>query len=137
MQNKKPEAAPAKAVDAAAKTAAKPAEVKPAAKPAAEKKPAEKKAEKKPAAKKPAAKKAPAAKKTTKKPAAKKFAPKETVTLQYAGAEFDFAKITKAVEADCKKKFKDTAKTLKIYVKPEDRAVYYVVNDDFSDKIEL
>ena len=133
MQNKKTEAAPAKAVDAAAKTAAKPAEVKSAV----EKKPAAKKATKKPAAKKTAAKKAPAAKKTTKKSAAKKFAPKETVTLQFAGAEFDFAKITKAVEADCKKKFKGTAKTLKIYVKPEDRAVYYVVNDDFSDKIEL
>ena len=80
---------------------------------------------------------------TAKKPAknapAKKFAPKETVVLQFAGAEFDFAKITKAVEADCKKKFKGTAKTLAIYVKPEDNAVYYVVNgeEDPSYKIEL
>lgn len=128
MPNKKPEAAPAKAADAAVKSAAKPA-----VKPAADKKAAAKKAEIKPAAKKPAAKK------TTKKSPAKKFAPKETVILQYAGAEFDFAKITKAVEADCKKKFKGTAKTLALYVKPEDGAVYYVVNgeEDPSYKIEL
>lgn len=112
MPNKKSEAAPAKAVDAAAKTAVKPAATK------------DKKT---------------VAKKTTKKAATKRFAPKETVTLQFAGLEFDFAKITKAVESDCRKKFKGTAKTLAIYVKPEDRAVYYVVNgeEDPSYKIEL
>ena len=110
MPNKKSEAANVKATEAAAKTAEKAA---------------------------PSAEKKTSAKKLIKKAATKKFAPKETVTLQFAGLEFDFAKITKAVESDCKKKFKGTAKTLEIYVKPEDRAVYYVVNGDFSDKIEL
>ena len=78
-----------------------------------------------------------ATKESAKKTAAKKFAPKETVILQFAGLEFDFDKIVKAVKTDCKKKFKGAAKTLEIYVKPEDRAVYYVVNGDLSDKIEL
>ena len=28
-------------------------------------------------------------------------------------------------------------KTIEFYIKPEDKAVYYVINGDFSDKIEL
>ncbi|MCR5021803.1 DUF6465 family protein [Ruminococcus sp.] len=27
--------------------------------------------------------------------------------------------------------------TIEFYIKPEDKAVYYVINGDFSDKIEL
>lgn len=34
------------------------------------------------------------------------------------------------------KKVKDI-KTLNLYVKPEENAAYYVINDDFSGKIEL
>ena len=85
--------------------------------------------------KKPAAKKAAAAK----KPAAKtaKAAPKETVKIQFGADEYDFAEIKKAVEADYKSKVKGRIKTVEIYIKPEDKAVYYVVNGDFSDKIEL
>ena len=85
--------------------------------------------------KKPAAKKAAAAK----KPAAKtaKAAPKETVKIQFGGNEYDLAEIRKAVEADYKSKGKGRIKTVEIYIKPEDKAVYYVVNGDFSDKIEL
>ena len=83
--------------------------------------------------KKPAAKKAAAAK----KPAAKtaKAAPKETVKIQFGGNEYDLAEIRKAVEADYKSKGR--IKTVEIYIKPEDKAVYYVINGDFSDKIEL
>ena len=86
-------------------------------------------------AKKPAAKKAAAAK----KPAAKtaKAAPKETVKIQFGADEYDFAEIKKAVEADYKSKVKGRIKTVEIYIKPEDKAVYYVINSDFSDKIEL
>ena len=85
--------------------------------------------------KKPAAKKAAAAK----KPAAKtaKAAPKETVKIQFGADEYDFAEIKKAVEADYKSKVKGRIKTVEIYIKPEDKAVYYVINGDFSDKIEL
>ena len=98
-------------------------------------------------AKKPAARKTAAAKKpTTKakaaaKPAAKTpkaaTAPKETVKIQFGADEYDFAEIKKAVEADYKSKVKGRIKTVEIYIKPEDKAVYYVVNGDFSDKIDL
>ena len=86
--------------------------------------------------KKPTAKKAAA----TKKPAvktAKAAAPKETVKIQFGADEYDFAEIKKAVEADYKSKVKGRIKTVEIYIKPEDKAVYYVVNGDFSDKIDL
>ena len=72
------------------------------------------------------------------KPAAKTAeAPKETVKIQFGADEFDFAEIKKAVEADYKSKGKGRIKTVEIYIKPEDKAVYYVVNGDFSDKIDL
>lgn len=100
--------------------------------------------------KKPAAKKAPAKKTATKaktpaKAAEKKTtakttratAPVETVKVQFGGDEYDFAEIKKAVEADYKSKFKGKVKTIEFYIKPEDKAVYYVINGDFSDKIEL
>ena len=85
--------------------------------------------------KKPAAKKAAAAK----KPAAKtaKAAPKETVKIQFGADEYDFAEMKKAVEADYKSKVKGRIKTVEIYIKPEDKAAYYVVNGAFSDQIEL
>ena len=103
--------------------------------------PAEKPA-KKPAARKTAAAKKPSTKaKATAKPAAKTAkaatAPKETVKIQFGADEFDFAEIRKAVEADYKSKVKGRIKSVEIYIKPEDKAVYYVVNGDLSDKIAL
>ena len=97
---------------------------------------------KKPAAKKTSAAKKPTTKaKATAKPAAKTAkaatAPKETVKIQFGANEYDFAEIRKAVEADYKSKVKGRIKTVEIYIKPEDKAVYYVVNGDFSDKIDL
>ena len=86
--------------------------------------------------KKPAAKKAAAAKKPAAK-TAKAAAPKETVKIQFGADEYDFAEIKKAVEADYKNKVKGRIKTVEIYIKPEDKAVYYVVNGDFSDMIKL
>ena len=103
-------------------------------------------------AKKPAVKKAPAKKTATKTPAkaaekkttakttkktTRATAPTETVKIQFGGDEYDFAEIKKAVEADYKSKFKGKVKTIEFYSKPEDKAVYYVINGDFSDKIEL
>ena len=64
-------------------------------------------------------------------------APVETVKVQFGGDEYDFAEIKKAVEVDYKKKFKGKVKTIEFYIKPEDKAVNYVINSDFSDKIEL
>ena len=103
--------------------------------------PAEKPA-KKPAARKTAAAKKPSTKaKATAKPAAKTAkaatASKETVKIQFGADEFDFAEIRKAVEADYTSKVKGRIKSIEIYIKPEDKAVYYVVNGDFSDKIAL
>lgn len=109
---------------------------KPSRKPAAKKSPAKKTATKTPA--KAAEKKTTA--KTTTKAAAKTTratAPVETVKVQFGGDEYDFAEIKKAVEADYKSKFKGKVKTIEFYIKPEDKAVYYVINGDFSDKIEL
>lgn len=110
--------------------------------------PAEKTA-KKPAVKKAPAKKAATKAKTSAKAAEKKTTakattkatrattPVETVKVQFGGDEYDFAEIKKAVEADYKSKFKGKVKTIEFYIKPEDKAVYYVINGDFSDKIEL
>ena len=109
---------------------------KSAKKPAVKKAPAKKTAIKTPA--KAAEKKTTA--KTTTKTAAKATratAPVETVKVQFGGDEYDFAEIKKAVEADYKSKFKGKVKTIEFYIKPEDKAVYYVINGDFSDKIEL
>ena len=95
------------------------------------KKPAPKKAPAKAAEKKPTAK-------TTAKTAAKttkETSPVETVKVQFGGNEYDLTDIRKAVEADYKSKFKGKIKTIELYIKPEDKAVYYVINGDFSDKI--
>lgn len=143
-RKKKTETAPvaevkAEVVTEAVKESAQeaPAE-KPAKKPAAKKAPAKKTATKAKTPAKAAEKKTTA--KTTTKTAAKTTratAPVETVKVQFGGDEYDFAEIKKAVEADYKSKFKGKVKTIEFYIKPEDKAVYYVINGDFSDKIEL
>ena len=141
-RKKKTETAPVAEVkaevvtEAVKETAAEAPAEKPAKKPAAKKAPAKKTATKTPA--KAAEKKTTA--KTTTKTAAKTTratAPVETVKVQFGGDEYDFAEIKKAVEADYKSKFKGKVKTIEFYIKPEDKAVYYVINGDFSDKIEL
>lgn len=141
-RKKKTETAPVAEVkaevvtEAVKETAAEAPAEKPAKKPAAKKAPAKKTATKAPA--KAAEKKTTA--KTTTKTAAKTTratVPVETVKVQFGGDEYDFAEIKKAVEADYKSKFKGKVKTIEFYIKPEDKAVYYVINGDFSDKIEL
>ena len=100
----------------------------PAENPAAKKDPAKKTATKTPAK---------AAEKKTTAKTTRTTAPVETVKVQFGGDEYDFAEIKKAVEADYKSKFKGKVKTIESYIKPEDKAVYYVINGDFYDKIEL
>lgn len=95
----------------------------------AEKKPAEKKtvkaAEKKLAAKKTAAKKP-----AEKKPAAPKAAAVKVI-LEYQGVQLSQEDIVAAVMAKAGK-----AKTVEIYVKPEDHAAYYVADGE-SGKVEF
>ena len=143
-RKKKTETAPVAEVkaevvtEAVKETAAEAPAEKPAKKPAAKKAPAKKTATKAKIPAKAAEKKTTA--KTTTKAAAKTTratAPVETVKVQFGGDEYDFAEIKKAVEADYKSKFKGKVKTIEFYIKPEDKAVYYVINGDFSDKIEL
>ena len=139
-RKKKTETAPVAEVkaevvtEAVKETVAEAPAEKPAKKPAAKKAPAKKTVTK---AKTPAkaAEKKTTAKTTTKTTRA--TAPVETVKVQFGGDEYDFDEIKKAVEADYKSKFKGKVKTIEFYIKPEDKAVYYVINGDFSDKIEL
>ena len=63
----------------------------------------------------------------------------QQMILQFNGREFDLG----AVEANVKKSWKDSGRKLSeivdldIYVKPEEAAVYYVVNKETDGKIEL
>ena len=109
------------------------------------KKTTRKAAAKKTTAKKAPAKKAAAAKKTTtkttiKKAPAKKTAVKETLNLQFAGKSYtteDLVKIAKDVwKYDLKQKVGDF-KSVELYVKPEESAVYYVINGDVTGKFDI
>ena len=116
----------------AAKKAATPAKAKEEAKtvsaPASvEKVKAPAKAEPKKPGRKPAAK-------TEKKAPTKAAKPVTTSVLQVAGNEFDFDKVVKAVEG---LKKKNEGKSLEIYIKPEDNAIYYVVNGKGGKKIDI
>lgn len=82
------------------------------------------------------AKKAPAKKPAAKKPAAK-TAEKCEVKVQCLGKEYDVAAVTEACKADFKAKNKGAVKSISVYIKPEESAAYYVVNDEVSDKVEL
>ena len=98
---------------------------------AAETKTAEKKAPaKKAAAKKPAAKKAPA----------KKAEVKTEIFLQFAGKEYTEKEIFQKVKEIWTKVLKNKVgdmKDVKIYLKPEESAAYYVVNGDTTGKVDL
>lgn len=100
------------------------------------------------AAKKVAAKAEDTAVKTVKKAAAKKTAAKTTKKadlkteffLQFSGKEYTEKEILKKVKdvwtKDLKNKVGDM-KDVKIYLKPEESAAYYVVNGDTTGKIDL
>ena len=63
----------------------------------------------------------------------------QQMILQFNGREFDLG----AVETNVKKSWKDSGRKLSeiadldIYVKPEEAAVYYVVNKEIEGKVEL
>ncbi len=86
-----------------------------------------------------------AAKRATKKTSdtatavAKKAAPqKAVVKVQYDGKEVDTASVVAEAKAIFKAEVGRVAvKTCEIYLKPEENAAYYVINNSFSGKIEL
>lgn len=78
---------------------------------------------------------------TAKKAAAPKktVAKKETKTevfIQYEGNQTDEEAIMKKVEADLKAQ-KVSAKEIKLYIKPEDKACYYVADGKVAGKVNL
>lgn len=81
-----------------------------------------------------------AVKEAVKKAPAKKAAVKETVYLQYAGKEIDTdalkARVKEIWTNDMQKKAADM-KSVVLYLKPEDNAAYYVINDEVSGKIDF
>ena len=79
------------------------------------------------------------AKKTAeKKPAAKKAEPVRTAVLQFAGDEYKVDEIIAKAEAAFKAEKKRTAiKDIKVYIKPEEKAAYYVVNNDYAGRVDL
>lgn len=83
------------------------------------------------------AQKAEAAKqRETMKKAAENMKPE--LTLQYQDSETDVMALVEAAKADFKVTHKRTPITsLKLYLKPEDGAAYYVINESASGKIEL
>ena len=121
-----------------------PAVKKPAAKKAPAKKPAAKKAPAKKAAPAKTAAKAPAKKAAAKKPAAKKapakkaapakiVEPKKFIIQNQADQSISYTEIVKKVN----KAYKDTIKSLEIYVKAEENKAYYVVNGGVTGSVDL
>lgn len=114
-------AAKAKAEKAAAVAAAKAEKAAAAAKA---------KAEKAAAAAKAKAEKAPACKRTV--GARKTAAPEVKLYVQYQGKQISQEEAVEAVKAAWTG---ETIKTLELYVKPEDGAVYYVINGSETGKV--
>lgn len=78
-----------------------------------------------------------APKKTTKTAAKKEIT--QTVYVQFAGKEVavdDMMPKIKKVWQKAGNRIKDI-KDVKLYVKPEDNKVYFVINDDFSDSVDF
>ena len=80
-------------------------------------------------------------KKAAEKPAAKKetkeTAPKVTLKIQFGECEYDVAEIQKAVRAGHESKSKVKISSVSVYIKPEEKTAYYVVNSDIADKIGI
>lgn len=140
---KKPEplAAQAAVEQKAASKAEKPVEVSKAAEPKAEKSAVSAKTEKAAAAAKAKAEKAAAAakakaEKTTVRKrtvgARKAAAPEVKLYVQYQGKQISQEEAVEAVKAAWTG---ETIKTLELYVKPEDGAVYYVINGSETGKV--
>ena len=76
-----------------------------------------------------------AAKTTVKKAAAKKEVKTETF-IQYNDEQTDMDAVLKSVEADLKAQ-KVAAKDIKLYIKPQDGACYYVADGKVAGRVDL
>ena len=77
---------------------------------------------------------------TTKKATAPKAATakKSELFIQFSGFEFSYDELLEKVKADYTAQTgKKTITSTKLYVKPEDMKVYYVVNDKFMGDVYL
>lgn len=77
-----------------------------------------------------------AVKKTAAK-CAKKAEAKVTYVVQFAGSEYTAESVLAAAKADYEAANKDEIKDITLYIKPEDKAAYYVVNGKVSGKVSL
>lgn len=75
----------------------------------------------------------------TEKTAAKRTAAqKPQVYLQYDGNQVDIEAIVTNAKAEFKaEKGRVAVKSCQVYLKPQEGAAYYVINDDFTGKIAL
>lgn len=81
-----------------------------------------------------------AGKTTARKAPEKKAEVKETVYLQYLGKEINKDDLMKRVKEIWTKELKNKVSDLKsvtLYLKPEENAAYYVINEETTGKIEL
>lgn len=86
------------------------------------------------AAKSPAEKKAPAARKAP----AKKAEPKETVVIEYAGSQIVAKDVLEAATKAYKENHKGVViKTIEVYIQPEEKVAYYVVNGEGSEDFKV
>lgn len=84
---------------------------------------------------------------TAKKPAAKKTTTKKTakveqktqIIVQYNSSEVEIADIEEKIKAQfiSEGHRAGSIKKLSIYIKPEDYAAYYVINEKFSGRVDL
>ena len=63
----------------------------------------------------------------------------KTIYLQYAGKEISIDEVETAIREnyDSVKQGQDQPEDIKIYLKPEDRKAYYVINCDFAGEVDL
>ncbi len=63
----------------------------------------------------------------------------ETVYLQFGGQEVSLETIREMIleDYDKEKKGTDEPEEIRIYLKPEDRKAYYVINGDCAGEVEL
>lgn len=64
--------------------------------------------------------------------------PAPEVVVQYSGAEIGASALTDAAVAQFKAaKKRARIKDIKLYIKPEERAAYYVINGSFNGKVDF
>ncbi len=80
-----------------------------------------------------------AQKKTTRKTATKKEASSTEVFVEFYGQQSSVESVEERVKAAfvAEGHKAGTIKSLKIYLKPEEQAAYYVINDKFAGRVDL